>query len=231
MLDGVSGDGTPQRYVGLSQRYWSMVMDQFVALKPKDVVPDRPFTDLALNLTDLAAVRQMIGALREIVAARPREALDGPRPVVLNWPQPEGRMHRVVIAHYDGLIARCDLAIVGFFGDMRPGADSSVLDGMDELLIGEFVFHKGVLSYSTLELADGNCGNLVLLNPPQARDHWRASAKHASAVNIAPQYYADVRLHNGTLPGGLIGGGEPVLTRTKYYDFARPEPWYAVRDL
>ena len=38
-----------------------------------------------------------------------------------------------------------------------------------------------------------------------ARDHWRTSAKHTYAArDLAPEYYACVRLHNGLLPGGQI---------------------------
>ena len=47
---------------------------------------------------------------------------------------------------------------------------------------------------------------------------------------VAPAIYSSVRLHNGVLPGGLLSGADPVLVRTKYFDFQSEWPWQAVRE-
>ena len=107
----------------------------------------------------------------------------------------------------------------------QPGA----LQGVRELS-EELPGHPGIVSYSSLELPDGNWGNLIVLDPPEAGEHWRTSAKHAwAASELAPRHYTVVRLHNGRFPGGLRSGHDPVVTRTRYYDFQDAVPWRAER--
>ncbi len=110
--------------------------------------------------------------------------------------------------------------------------DPAPLTAADDELILEFPWHPGILSYSSLEFRDGNWGNLIVVDPPEARDHWRTSDKHAwAARELAPRHYTVVRLHHGVFPGGLRSGRDPVLARTRYLDFQGPEPWRAEREL
>jgi hypothetical protein len=137
-----------------------------------------------------------------------------------------------VIANDGPLRAGRDLAFVGFFATKRAGLDHAPLTVTDDELILEFPRHPGILSYSSLEFADGNWGNLIVVDPPEAREHWRTSDKHAwAAQELAPRHYTVVRLHRGVFPGGLLAGRDPVVIRTKYYDFQGPAPWQAEREL
>ena len=205
-------------------------MEEYVRLSAAERVPARPFTDPERSREDLTALRVMVAILREHLAASPLP--ESPRPLVRETREADGRPHRAIICRDAPLRARADLEFVGFFARRRPGLDFSPLTRADDELILEFPAHPGILSYSSLELPDGNWGNLIVLDRPEARDRWREGARHAyAAQELAPRYYSVVRLHHGRLPGGLLSGRDPVLTRTKYYDFGGPMPWRADRDL
>jgi hypothetical protein len=204
-------------------------MDNRIALGPTEIPTNRAFTDPQYNAADLAALAQMAARLRWVLAAEDLAA--PPEPLVLNFPEPDGRPHRVVVAHLPDGPAAQPLPFVGFFGQKRPEAALLSLSDVDDKLIAEFPQHPDVLTYSSIELADGNWGNLVLLRSEAAREHWRISELHAYAVReLAPPYYATIRLHNGLLPAGLASEHAPVLLRTKYYDYRGAEPWRAVRE-
>lgn len=204
-------------------------MDECVRLGTGEIVGDRPFTHLDRNAEDLVALRAMAVTLRRHLAgALPAS----PRPLVRDAPEPDGRQHRTIICSEALLRGQADLPFVGFFALRRPGLDFSPLTRADDELILEFPAHPGILSYSSLELSDGNWGNLIVVHPPEARDRWRESAKHAyAAQELAPRYYSVVRLQHGLVPGGLLSGRGLVLTRTKYYDFQGAVPWRAERPL
>jgi hypothetical protein len=138
-------------------------------------------------------------------------------------------MHRMVIRDRAALAANAELTVVGFFGEQRGKVNPALLHDIDTELIQEFLQHRYVLSYSSLELADGNWGNLVILQHTGGIEHWRASQRHAYAAReLAPLYYARIRLHNGILPCGLASP-HLILTSTKYYDF-EGDVWQAIRE-
>jgi hypothetical protein len=187
-------------------------LDEYVRLGPSEVPPDRAFTDPGESAADLVAIRVMATRLAALAA--------GPAAV------PEGP----IICDERALRMARDLAFVGFFALKRAGLDHSPLTQADDELIGEFGRHPGILSYSSLELPDGNWANLILLDPPEARDHWRQSLRHAhAAAELAPRHYTAVRLHHGVFPGGLLSGADAVLVRTRYLDFRGPAAWRAER--
>ena len=205
------------------------VTDDYVRLGPTEIAGGRPFTDPARTEEDLAAMRRMLAGLRWVLSQGVPEA---PRPLLCSAPEASGRQHRVVLAHDPPLRTGHEPGVVGFFALKRTDRDCSPLTTADDELILEFPRHPGILSYSSLEFADGNWGNLILLHPPEAKEEWRTSERHAYAVReLAPRYYAVVRLHNARLPGGLGSGRDLLLVRTKYYDFQGPQPWRAERDL
>ncbi|MBI3456452.1 MAG: hypothetical protein HY002_11765 [Candidatus Rokubacteria bacterium] len=204
-------------------------MDDVIRLSASETVRGRPFTDPRHNADDLLAIGTMAAALRPLLS---QLLPDYPRPLVLQAPEREGRQHRVVICDERRLRVGRDLGFVGFFATKRPGLDASPLTTMDDELILEFPSHPGILSYSSLEFPDGNWGNLILVDPPEAKDHWRTSERHAYAAHeLAPKHYAVIRLHNGVFPGGLLSGRDPILVRSAYHDFQGPEPWRAERQL
>ena len=204
-------------------------MEEWVRLTPSETAAGRPFTDPARTDGDLVAVRAMTARLRRLLGGSPPPR---PRPLVQEAPEPDGRQHRVILCDDRTLRAAVEPSWVGFFAAKRPEVDPAPLTLTDDELIQEFPAHPGILSYSSLELADGNWGNLIVLYPPEAREHWRTSEKHAHAAReLAPRHYRVVRLHHGLFPGGLLSGREPVLVRTKYYDYQGREPWRAEREL
>lgn len=203
----------------------------YVRLNWSDLVPDRPFTNPDHNAGDLAHLQYMVDRLRHLLS-RPEAVLLQPHLQVVYLEEVSGRRHRIAISRPDELQNRAELAVVGFCGHKWPESDRTPLDGVDAELLDEFMLHPHLLSYSSLEIEDGNWRNLVLFGQPQGIGHWAVSMKHAHAAQfLAPQYYSNVRLHNGMLPGGLMSGNEIVLTRTKYYDYQDQTMWWAVREL
>jgi len=204
-------------------------MDEYVELAAAEVPEGRAFTHPDRTQEDLAAIREMAAALRRVLAAPLPER---PRPLVLDAARPGALQHRVVLCDERRLRASRAPELVGFFAERRPELDHTPLTTTDDELILEFPAHPGILSYSSLELADGNWGNLIVIDPPDAREHWRTSPKHAWATReLAPRHYTIVRLHHGRFPGGLLSGRDPVLVRTRYHDFRGPTPWRAERPL
>jgi hypothetical protein len=199
------------------------MVNQDVRLAPQEMVEGRGFTDPARTADDLAAVRVMLAVVRHVATAS-----GDPRPFVVEGREADGRMHRTIVCHGARLRDGRDLGWVGFFAAKRPDVDASPLRVRDDELVREFPAHPGILSYSSLEVGAGNWGNLILLDGDDARDHWRTSARHAHAVReLAPRHYTDVRLHLGVLARGVGAEGEPVLHRTKYYDYR--DAWRAER--
>ena len=88
---------------------------------------------------------------------------------------------------------------------------------------------RGLLSYYDLELVKGAYGNLILFSHPDGPARWGENPVHKEAVEISPRNYHEIRLHQGTLPGGLLEDGELQVTRTRYIDYSGPEVWRAVR--
>ena len=204
-------------------------VDDCVRLAPRETAAGRGFTDPAQTTRDLAAVGLMLDNIRRQVSAAALAA--GSRPLVLEGREADGRAHRAIVCDARRLGDGRDLAWVGFFAVKRRDVDSAPLTVRDDELIQEFPGHPGILSYSSLELGDGDWGNLILLDGDEAREHWRVSERHAHAAReLAPRHYTDVRLHQGVLPGGVRAGGAPVLRRTKYYDYRDAVTWRAERE-
>jgi hypothetical protein len=195
-------------------------------------VPDRPFTDPQHSSADAATLNYMRWRLHYLLSQSnigPGHPLDRELYVQM-MQETTDRYHRVVILERGPLLTDAELTFVGFFGQRRFEASQAMLQDIDTELIQEFLQHTSVLSYCSLELADYNWANLVLLRNPEGIQHWRTSQRHAYAAReLAPLYYTGIRLHNGVLPEGL---DSPVLhlTRTKYYDFQGPGLWQAVRN-
>jgi hypothetical protein len=206
------------------------VVDDCVRLGPRETATGRRFTDPAQTDRDLLAVRVMLAEIRRQVA-RAATLPASPRPLVLEGREADGRAHRAIVCDEHRLGDGRDLAWVGFFGVKRRDRDSTPLTVMDDELTAEFPAHPGILSYSSLEFADGDWGNLILLDGDAAAEQWRDGARHAYATReLAPRHYTDVRLHRGLLPGGVRGAGEPILRRTRYYDYRDSVTWRAERE-
>jgi hypothetical protein len=204
-----------------------MLPPEPVALRPGEIVSGRPFTDLAQIAADFTALDRMRATLRAALQTVPTDLPPGS---LLHPPEPDGRPHRVVLLSRALLLSDGPLAVVGFFGQRRQEVDEATLGTIDAELIDELRSHPLMLSYSSCQLACGGWANLVLLADPQGARRWRESARHSYAASqVAPRYYATIRIHNGALPAGLAS---PALrhTRTLYYDFRAGAWWHAVRE-
>ena len=192
-------------------------MDDSVRLGPWETAGDRDFTAPARTAEDLRAVGRMLETLRQEVARvglRPT----GPQSLTLDAREPDGRAHRTIVCDASRLGDGRAVTWVGFFAEKRRDRDSTPLTIMDDELIREF--------------PDGDWGNLILLDGEAARDRWRAGERHAYAAReLAPRHYTHVRLHQGQLTGGVLGGRAPVLRRTNYYDYREDATWRAEREV
>jgi hypothetical protein len=143
-----------------------------------------------------------------------------------------GLKRRVIVANAMGLHNRRTICVVGFFGERHMEQDHAPLEEANAEIVLEFRNFPGILSYSSMELPDGNWANLVLHDIPEVREYWRASERHARAAQeLSPKYYRTVRIHNGILPGGIMSGRTIAIERTKYWDYRNPKVWHAVREL
>jgi len=140
----------------------------------------------------------------------------------------------MAIYNPEELLLNNELALVGFIsGRMRPLRPSVAADLriMDRKLIAELVNTPGLLSYSSLELHDGNWCNLVLLNDPQVKIHLKNTETHRyAAYELAPNCYEWIRLHNGIMPTGLASN-EMLLQKTRYYQFQEAHQRPVIREL
>jgi hypothetical protein len=145
---------------------------------------------------------------------------------------PQGRHFRIYYIQPDRLFSTRNLAVVGFFGHKRPKADIRPLLKADKLFEAEFPNHPNLLSLSTVRVANGDFGNLVVFADPAAISKWNNSEVHRRLVaEISPPYYLTIRLNNGWLPRGLEDPDGLWIKRVKYIDYSSAPYWRAERTL
>jgi len=194
-------------------------------------VSRRPFTSVGLYDRDRSVLSYMLEDIRAMLGE-----MDEGTIIVTSFQPIEWLVHglkrRTILNDPMRLHARGDVCVVGFFGERHPEKDGSPLEEANAEIVLEFRNYPGILSYSSMEMADGNWANLVLHDVPESREYWRASEAHAKAAReLSPLFYRTVRIHNGTLAGGVLGGKQIVIERTKYWDFRSARVWQAVREL
>lgn len=154
------------------------------------------------------------------------------RPILAPWEQPDQPSHRQILNRPGRLREQGPLPIVGFFGQRRPGADRTPLEAVDDTLIAEMPAHRHLLAYCSTQMANGDFGNLVVFDHEDGFVHWRRSQVHGSAViELAPAFYASVRIYNGELPHGLADCEALRLYLVKYYDYDAQPIWRGQRPL
>lgn len=185
--------------------------------------PDRPFTDPEQTHLDHDAMADALESLRRLLS------LPGDFGARQEW-QEKGLYRRLILGDCQRLRTLPRLVFVGFFGQRRRVITVDRINVLDEDLLTELAQQPGVLAYYTLELPSEDYGNLVLFSSEEAKRHWSTSQLHTDAVReLAPHYYNSVRIHNGTVAGGLLGNAPLLIERTKYYDY--DQPWRAIREL
>ena len=200
-----------------------LASDQFVAR--------RPFTSPGLYPRDLATLGYMLEDLRGHLVRMDAGNFTIVPYAPIEWVV-QGLKRRMLLCDPMSLHDRTSAQLVGFFGERHPDRDGSPLEEANFEIVLEFQKYPGILSYSSMELADGNWANLVLHNVAEDRETWRASEAHARAAReLSPIFYRTVRIHNGSLPDGVMGNRSIVVERTKYWDFGSAKVWHAVREL
>ena len=198
-------------------------------LAPTQSVPKRPFTSVRLYDRDQAILGYMLEDLRSTLARGEPGRYHAYPP--MEW-EVNGLHRRTIISAPLRLNEPGDVYVVGFFGERYLDRDITPLEQANAEIVLEFRNFHGILSYSSMELTDGNWANLVLHDLPDTRDQWRTSAIHAqAALQLAPVFYQTVRIHNGYLAGGIGGGRSIEIERTKYWDYRKSRVWHAVREL
>lgn len=193
-----------------------------------EAAPRRPFTSPDLYRRDCAILAHLVEDLEVLLDARTRIVPYR----AIEWTVDDLKRRVIVCDPVTLRQGGVDVNVVGFFGERNPERDGAPLEEANAEIILEFRNYPGILSYSSMELEDGNWANLVLHDKPDTREYWRASRLHAEAAEkLSPLFYRTVRIHNGILPGGLYAGHPLELQQTKYWDFRRPKMWRAVRDL
>jgi hypothetical protein len=81
------------------------------------------------------------------------------------------------------------------------------------------VGNAGILSYSSLQLGNGDWYNLVIMQDVAAKAHIKQNTTHShAAYHLSTYYYEWIRIHNGLFLEG-IDHTRMLLHKTKHYTF------------
>ncbi len=200
-------------------------------LGPTDDPPDHPNAGIWLYESDVSLLAYLLQDLRAAVRLATQGGLEIIPYKSITW-EVHGLQRRTVICRTEPLFRYGDVQFVGFFGDRRDDDQDSGIDDVELDVVGQFVHYPGILAYSSIELVDRQWANLVVHESPDDREEWRKCPVHKKAVDlVSPKAYTGVRIHNGHIPGGVIGTAAPVLECTKYWDFNVDPVWRARRQL
>ncbi len=206
-----------------------MVEGMIRQLRPDETDPNHPCTDVSLYTPDLDLLAYMLQDLRTLIRSNDAGKTDLAAHEPKLW-DVHGLRRRTVVCEPQHIRERDRVCIVGFFAERREDIDYDSLDGMELSLLLEFRRFPGILSYSSIELANDFWGNLVVHSLPDDTEAWRGSSAHSKAVDISPRLYSAIRIHNGHLDGGVSSNHAIVLDRTKYWDYECEPVWQAVRE-
>lgn len=206
-------------------------METELELGPAEVVEGKPFADPGHTGREAESLRQLL----EHERARARAWADGEdaraTDVVIAETDLQGLRHLFVVPDTQALLVAESPTVVGFFGRPREETDHTVLFELeDELVAGMGMYAEaGLLSYYDVELVKGSFGNLILFRGPGIPAEWRENPVHRRAVELTPGHYHEIRLHQGSLAGRLLDGGELTIDKTRYLGYDGEGVWRAVR--
>jgi hypothetical protein len=202
-------------------------VQRYEVLAAGERLPARPFTDPERTLADARVMGRMLQLLR----AEARRWPAGQGPVELLRHTRAGCRHWLVVPDTPALRDAREVTAVGFFGDLRPGMDHAAIYDLEAEVVARLGRYApaGLLGYYDAEIARAVHGNLVLFAAPEVPGQWHGDPVHARAVALAPSHYRCVRLHRGVIGGPLLGRGDLVIKRTRYFDFGQQPAWRAMR--
>jgi len=196
-----------------------------------EILAGKPFTDPQLTQRDAKVMRGMLARERERAHAWQEDRGGHAGAQIERYYDEEERRHLLVVPDRRALLEASGLTAVGFFGRPRESVDHTVLYELEDELVTRMADYAavGLLSYYDIEFVKGAYGNLVLFSTPDIPKEWSADAVHRRAVEISPGHYHEIRLHRGSIDGGLLGGGDLAIVSTKYFDFKSSTTWQGLR--
>ncbi len=196
-------------------------MDKDMQLNKGEALADTALLCVRKAKLDLVVLRYMAQRVSVTLHSLAQE-ITPTSPMLFYLNERHRRTHRMTIYNPEELLRHNELTFVGFVsGKLKPLRPSAAADLriMDKKLVKELENTPGLLSYSSLELHEGNWCNLVLLNDPEVKVLLKQSANHQyAAYDVAPGCYEWIRLHHGYMPEGLAGN-KMVLQKTRYYRY------------
>ena len=208
-------------------------MYQHAGLLKQDMPDNHLYADVTKGKLDLMILRHMARRLH-LTLYQLEAPVSAPQPLLYKLQERHGRTHRIVIYKYQELLLKRRLTFVGFISGKQKHLHASVIYAIqmvDRKLVQELVDIPGILSYSSLELRNGDWCNLVILSDANAKKQLKNTETHAyAAYELANNYYEWIRLHNGIMPQGL-DHTEMVLQRTRRYFFQLAQQPPSVREL
>jgi hypothetical protein len=202
-------------------------------LGPDDVLAERPFTNAENTSREVEVMRAMLEGERKRAREWADAGPEAPRSMVIREYDEKGRRHLLVVPSTQALLEAPRLTAIGFFGRPRETVDHTILFGLEDELIERMPSYGelGLLSYYDVELdaPKGAYGNLILFSTPDVPEEWYEDGVHRRAVELSPGHYHEVRLHKGSIPGGMLNGAALTVERTKYIDFKGTDTWFGLR--
>ena len=195
-------------------------------------LPDTRATVLSKGTSDLLVLKCMRQRMR-VTLHQLEPCVTSQRPILYNFQERHGRIHRIALYNCQELSQRPTLAFVGFISRKQKMLDTSIVDEIhtiDAQLVAEMVNNSGILGYSSLELRTGIWCNLVLMENIEAKQQVLRTETHAhAAYSLAPRYYEWIRLHTGIMPHGLFHDEMKAL-HTRFYAFQAAQQKPVVRE-
>ncbi len=202
-------------------------------LSPDEKAPNYSFSDCENNEQDLLLLQGILRNIHKSIL-QPAKTITL-SPMTYNYINERGFKYRIIIYNFQQLIIDQPLLFVGFISKKKQSISPEIeqmIAKMDKTLVKELAETPSLLSYSSLELPDGNWANLVLFNNEEGKEHVKTNSNHMyAAFHVGPQYYEWIRLHNGILSNGIYTKNNFFLKKTNYYFFRKNSFWFATRNL
>jgi hypothetical protein len=201
-------------------------------LRPDERVEARRFTHPHYITVEARVMRFMIQRVCQIVESLQASHSENTGLQIREMLEPDGRYHRVLVIQPSELNQRQTFTVVGFFGQRNFDSQDKESWQRDALLFSEMQNHQGLLSYSTLEMTNGDYCNTILFADETSKNHWGRSSVHEKAVReFSPTFYHSIRLYNGVLEASIMEAHKLKLTSVKYFDYSVIPVWIAQRTL
>lgn len=195
-------------------------MARELSVKPVTLLENVIMTTIEDDAQDLSVLSFMARGTYQMLEHVSRQEIFS-YPVMTVLDGLNGISHRIVL-YRQPPTSTVGLPFVGFISKKVVSPDANIVEiltGVDQQMVRSLVQHTDLLSYSSLQLLDGNWCNLVVFRQPQVREAILGMATHQyAAYELAPKYYQWIRLHDGMLAEGP-DLGTLSLRLTKYYTF------------